>query len=137
MKKSGKNTLHNNLKCYNYGMFKRCLIIENHVQTLPVSPRISLTHFRLDKHKLPIEMGRQEGIERHERKRSACDELGDDFYYLFRRSKFRVNGKIFLSKSYQTCYVSAEQYHALLTSSNYNKLCKLPPFVKYIMEKFN
>ena len=82
-------------------------------------------------------MGRQEGIEKHERKRSSCDELRVDFQYLFIRSKFRVNGKIFLSKSYQTCYVSAEQYHALFASGNYNKLRKLPHFVKYIMEKFN
>ena len=129
--------MHNDLKCYNYRTFKKCLIIENYVLELPVSPRMSLTHFRLGKHKLPIEIGRQEGIERHERKRSACDEHGDDFHYLFRCSKFRVNGKIFLIKSYQTCYVSAEQYHALFTSSNYNKLCKLPPFVKYIMEEFD
>ena len=50
-------------------------------------------------HKLPIEAGRHEGIERHERTCITCGELGDEFHYLFKCSNFRDSRKLFLSES--------------------------------------
>ena len=71
-----------NQKCYNYRTFKKGLDIEQSLLKLPVLLRISSTHVRLGMHKLPVEMGRQEGVEKYERRCNASDELGGEFHYL-------------------------------------------------------
>lgn len=129
------NDVFNNSKCYNYRMFKKSLIIENYLLKLPLSLRIPLTKYRLSNHKLPIECGRYEQLERGERKCSSCNVLGDEYHYLFQCVLF-VNERISFLPKYYWSDVNAEKYHLLLSSSNFKKLYKLANFVKIILSEF-
>ena len=109
--------------------------METYLLKSPVSLRIYLTKFRVSNHKLPIERGRYENLERSERKCNVCHVLGDKFHFLFQYSIFNDERRLLLQKYYWS-NLSAEKYHVLLSSSNYQKQCKLANFVKIIMSHF-
>ena len=81
-------------------MFKKNLKIETYLLKLPVSLRIALSKFRVSNHKLPIERGRYENLERSERKCNVCHVLGDEFHFLFLCSIFNDERKLLLPKYY-------------------------------------
>ena len=127
---------YSNQKCLNYRMFKTELVLEKYLFLLPVALRFSFTRFRLVNHKLPIERGRFENIPRHERRCTVCNELGDEFHFLFRCHTFRDNRQLLLGKSYCS-NVSADNFQTLFSSHNPKKFCKVAKFVQLIMKQFS
>ena len=65
----------------------------------------------------------------------SCRLLGDEFLFLFQCSIFKDEKKLHLLK-YYWAYLSTDKYYVLLSSSNYQKQCKLANCVTIIMSHF-
>ena len=73
--------------------------METYLLKLPVSFRIPSTKFRVSNHKLPIEIGRYENVERSEGKCIVCHVLGDEFHFLFQCIVLMMRGSYFCQNS--------------------------------------
>ena len=102
-------------------MFKTELVLEGYLMLMPEALRISFTHFILVNHKLPIERGCFKNVSRHEWKCtcSVCNELGEEFHFLFRCLDFRDNRRLLLGNFYCT-HGNTVKYQALFSSHNNN-----------------
>ena len=71
-------------KCINYRIFKTNFGIENYLLNLPKDLRIILVKLRTCNHRLPIETGRWNNIERNLRICTMCNNntIGDEFHYI-------------------------------------------------------
>ena len=74
----------NSSKCLNYRLFKTTFILEKYITELSLKSAITLAKFRTTNHKLPIEKGRWENIERNQRTCNLCNRnaLGDEYHFL-------------------------------------------------------
>ena len=72
-------------KCINYRIFKTDFKTEFYFTELQSKFYIPIARFRTTNHRLPIERGRWENIERSQRFCTLCtlNALGDEFHYLF------------------------------------------------------
>ena len=68
-------------KCYLYRGFKTELKMEEYLYKWPDDLRICLSKYRMCNHKLPIEVGRHNNIDRKYRLFKECD-LGDEYHYM-------------------------------------------------------
>ena len=119
---------------YNYRMFKENFQFEKYLSILPSNLSYVMIKFRTLNHKLPIQKGRIDGIVRSERKctRCDCDDLGDEFHYLFSCSYF-LDNRIQLLKPYYYKRSNCIKFSQLLGSSQKSVLLKLAKFMKIIM----
>ena len=85
-------------KCLNYRIFKHEYIFERYLIILPPNIRQYLINYRLSNHRLPIETGRWNNVERNERLCILCGNthLGDEYHFLFDCSYFTSFRKKFL-----------------------------------------
>ena len=76
--------MNNSSKGLCYKHFKDCFEFENYLNLLDDKNRQLLCKFRTCNHRLPIEIGRWQGIERQNRTCNICDknEIGDEFHYV-------------------------------------------------------
>ena len=115
-------------------MFKENFQFEKYLSILPSNLSYVMIKFRTLNHKLPIQKGRIDGIVRSERKctRCDCDDLGDEFHYLFSCSYF-LDNRIQLLKPYYYKRSNCIKFSQLLGSSQKSVLLKLAKFMKIIM----
>ena len=80
--------IQNNSKTLNYRLFKDNLEFENYFDILEDRDLFIFCHFRTVNHKLPIEYGRWNNIQRENRVYNLCNsqDLGDEFHYLLKCS---------------------------------------------------
>ena len=95
---------------------------------------ISLYYYQNSNHKLPIEVGRWEGVPLNERKCLNCyTDIGDEFHYLFKCSHF-TNERILYLKPYFYRRPNILKLRELYSSSNRKTLINLAKFVELIMK---
>ena len=100
--------------------------------------RIIMTRFRTNNNRLPINSGRFNDIESTKRfcPLCDCDEIGDEFHYLFKCSFF-TNDR---TKYIKPCYTNLPNtlsMRKLMNSDNKEELVNLAKFMQIIMEQFN
>ena len=64
--------------------------------------RFTFCRFRTSNHRLPIEVGRWENVERHNRLCQLCQsgEIGDELHYVLQcNCKKKINSKIFVQQA--------------------------------------
>ena len=118
-------------------MFKTELRFEDYLDTLSYKKRITLTRFRTGNHRLPIEKGRWDNINRPERVCPLCTNgaLGDEFHYLFECEHLKMQRKNYISR-YYTRHPNVLKTNQLLNSGPLRELNKLATFCQRIMELF-
>ena len=79
------SAVHNSPKCVNYRIFKTEFKTEFYFTELQSKFYIPIARFRTTNHRLPIERGRWDNIERSQRICNLCTKnlLGYKFHYLF------------------------------------------------------
>ena len=121
----------------NYKLFKNDQQFEAYLKILSRKSYTSLIKFRTGNHRLPVEVGRWEGIPYTERKCTLCEknDIGDEFHYLLICPTFDTERKT-LIKPYYFRRPNILKFRELLNTRNKNVLSKLSKFVQTIMNKF-
>ena len=121
----------------NYKLFKNDQQFEAYLKILSRKSYTSLIKFRTGNHRLPVEVGRWEGIPYTERKCTLCEknDIGDEFHYLLICPTFDTERKT-LIKPYNFRRPNILKFRELLNTRNKNVLLKLSKFVQTIMNKF-
>ena len=132
------STLDNTSKCLNYRIYKQEFAIENYFHILSPDLANILCKFRSVNHKLPIEKGRYQNIERNLRTCNLCsvNVLGDEFHYIFQCSHFNTIRKKFID-AYYLNNPNTVKYCQLMNSNDKSTLLKLSLFCKNIMSAFH
>ena len=119
---------------FNYRMYKINFEFEKYLVKLPSTLASYMIKFRTLNHKLPIQRGRIEKIERKFRYCNKCtaNDIGDEFHYLF-CCHFFLEKRKELIKTYFHKYPNAIKFNELFGSKNKKTLLKLSKFMKYIM----
>ena len=84
-------------KCIHYRMFKTSLRLKSYLLSLSYSQRQMMATFRCRNHNLPIESGCRTAIPRNLRVCTLCDELGDEFHFVFKCSRFTDQRKQYIN----------------------------------------
>lgn len=76
--------INNSSKGITYRIFKTMFVCEKYLNTLSRKFRNILVKFRTSNHRLPIEVGRWNNLQRHERICNLCNnnQIGDEYHYL-------------------------------------------------------
>ena len=121
----------------NYKLFKDNQQFEAYLRILPRKTYIPLIKFRTGNHRLPVEVGRWEGVPLTERKCTLCEtnDIGDEYHYLLICPTF-VTERNSLLKPYYFRRPNILKYKQLLNNRNKNVLSKLSKFAKSIMNRF-
>ena len=92
----------NSSKCLNYRLFKTTFSLENYITEMPLKSAILLARFRTTNHKLPIEKGRWENIERNQRLYNLYNKnaLGDEYNFLLECDFFNTQRQLYIPKYY-------------------------------------
>ena len=96
---------------------------------------IILCKFRTTHHRLPIEIGRWQNIERNNRKCLLCDTniIGDEFHYILQCRYFEQNRKN-LIPSYFRNRSNVLKFKNIITVTKKSDLLKLCKMIKVINE---
>ena len=122
-------------KCYLYKGYKSELALEKYLINLPDELRICMSKFRMCNHKLPIELGRHNNIERNLRKCNKCGiDIGDEYHYLFICDYFKDERSMFIQGSFYK-KPSVDKFCTLMSTASNKKITKLAKFAKIIMNK--
>ena len=95
-----------------------------------------LIRFLTRNHKLPIEVGRWRSIPSNERKCPYCNDVGDEFHYLLKCSKFDEIRKKFIKNYYYT-RPNMLKFQQLLSSECAQELKRLSCFIEQIVKTIN
>ena len=131
------SVVHNSPKCINYRTFKTEFKMEFYISELQPKFYIPIARFRTTNHRLPIERGRWENIERSQRICTLCNrnEMGDEFHYLFECDFFKETRTIYLPKFYQR-HANILKFQKLMSVRNLKLLQQLSRFIFFILSKF-
>jgi len=119
-----RTEVNNCRKCYLYKAYKLELKLEDYLCNIDTDKlKVVLTRFRLCNHRLSLEIGSYNNLERKFRLCPHCDQndIGDEFHYMFTCSKFKSERVKFIHrKCIQYCSVAE-----LMSSKSKNMLLKL------------
>lgn len=128
----------NSPKSINYRLFKKSLAFEEYFLNLPSKLWKKYCIFRTGNAKLPIETGRWFNISRENRtcKLCICNEIGDEFHYLFNCSDICITDarNMYLPK-YYISNPNVLKFEALFNISNKKQLIKICKFINTIIER--
>ena len=121
---------------YNYRLYKNIFCLETYFHKLPENLVKTVVKFRTLNHRLPIQTGRYEGIERSQRICTKCDlnDLGDEFHYLLLCPYFVKKRQHYL-KPYFYTKPNVLKLEKLLMSSKKSILTKLAMFMLAITKE--
>ena len=132
---SWENDVYSCGKGLNYRIIKINFGLEKYLLILPDILKYKFTKFRMSNHRLPIEQGRYDHIERGDRICSVCGLFGDEYHYLFECLNFHDARITHLPRPFHFgC--STDQYFSLFNDAGKNRLIKLAKFIKIVMDQY-
>jgi hypothetical protein len=99
-----------------------------YIDKLPGNLAKKLLLFLTRNHRLPIEIGRWQNIPTQDCKCNICNDIGDEFHYLFVCPELENDRKIYIDNFY-IIRPGMFKFVSLLTSENKNKLKNLSIFL--------
>lgn len=125
-------------KAINYRLFKDNAERENYFKILDDKNIITFCRFRILSHKLPIETGRWKNVPRENRNCKLCNsgDIGDEFHYIFKCSKFNHDREKFL-KPYYLNRPNILKFHDLMNTRNISMLNHLCKFIRLINKQLD
>ena len=129
--------VYNSPKCINYRIFKTDFKTELYFTELQSKFYIPIARIRTTNHRLPIERGRWENIERSQRFCTLCNRnaLGDEFHYLFECDFFKETRKTYLTRYYLR-HANILKFQQLMSLRNVKLLQQLSRFISFVLSKF-
>jgi hypothetical protein len=126
----------NSPKALNYRLYKKGVSFENYLEILKDKDLFLLCRFRTSNHRLPIEIGRWQNINRENRECNLCQgrELRDEFHYLFECTEFSHARTRLIPQKYR-CSPNTVKYCALMCSNSVVELNKLCKFTRIVHSK--
>ena len=113
-------------KANDYKIFKTSFQMEDYFE-LEHKKAIDFRRFRTTNHKLPIEQGRWDNIDRNNRICFLCNsDIGDEFHYILQCQHFKPSRQLLLSKYYNN-HVNVLKLRNLMT-----KLYKLIKIIEKV-----
>lgn len=130
--------LQNSPKSLNYRIYKEDYKLEDYFKILDDKNIITFCRFRTLNHKLPIESGRWQNINRENRKCLLCNtnNIGDEFHYIFTCCFFHYDRKKLLKAKYIN-RPNAMKFKELMNSKNPSDLNNLCKFIRIVNKKLN
>ena len=122
-------------KCINYRMFKTSLHLEDYLITLSYHQRCTMAKFRCRNHYLPIESGCHTDIPRNLRVCELCNDLGDEFHFLFICPRFSEARKKYIKKVLVRS-PSAISFCNLMNVKSTIQLANLCKYLQILMNAF-
>ena len=131
-----RSDIENSPKALCYKLFKECFEFEAYLDVLPDKNRILFCKFRTCNHRLPIETGRWQAIERSDRRCNLCNcsEIGDEYHYIL-QCQYLVNDRKHFINSYFRSRINVVKFGQLFQSNNKTLLMNLCKFIKIINSK--
>ena len=125
-------------KSLTYQIFKTELKLEPYLINLSQKSKVCFTKFRTSNHRLPIETGRWNNIERNDRICPKCNsgDVGDEYHYIFKCAHFEDVRKKYIHEKYWN-YPSINKMKILFNSTDITQIGKLCSFIRIIMNSFN
>ena len=125
--------IENSSKAINDRIFKETFEFEKYFQILDFKKATGFCRFRTTNHKLPIEQGRWNNIERNHRICTLCDknDIGDEFHYILQCKYFERDRKTHVP-SYYVRNANILKFKQLMSSKNRSELIKLCKFAQLI-----
>lgn len=125
-------------KAINYRLFKDNAERENYFKILDDKNIITFCRFRILSHKLPIETGRWKNVPRENRNCKLCNsgDIGDEFHYIFKCSKFNHDREKNL-KPYYLNRPNILKFHDLMNTRNISMLNHLCKFIRLINKQLD
>ena len=119
-----------------YRLYKTEFLFEQYISILPPYLMNYLCKFRCGSHRLPIETGRWENIQRSDRLCHLCNlnRLGDEYHFIMDCPFFKRERNIFLPQYCQT-NSNILKFEQLMSSKDKFVLEKLAKYVKIVLRK--
>ena len=122
-------------KTINYRLFKDTLELEKYFNILDKKNYIIFCKFRTINHKLPIETGRWQNIERQNRKCTLCNtDIGDEYHYILNCPSFINERKNYIKKRFYE-RPNTIFFKEIMSSENGQSLINLCKFIKIINKR--
>ena len=121
--------------CVNYRIFKENVELEYYLIKLPFRYRVVFSKFRCRNHKLPVITGIYNNVDRDNRICTHCNEVGDEYHYIFKCPIFKKDRKTFLKHYY--CEHHSTYKMQLLFCEQGSTLINLCKFIEKIVKFFN
>lgn len=137
-KQSWYSEVQNSPKGLNYRIFKKSLDFEKYLLILPIKLCKKYCNFRTGNAKLPIETGRWFNIPRENRicKLCACNEIGDEFHYLFKCTDVYIsNSRVICLPKYFITNPNVVKFETLFNVTNKNQLTNICKLLVTIFER--
>ena len=127
----------NNSVCLNYRAMTTQKQLKRYLLNLPSQYMFALCKFKCANHKLPIVIGRYEGLPIDERLCTICDthEIGDEFHYLYNCTHFNDLRSRCLKRYFYT-HPNMEKTEQLFNITNRRELLNLAKFIFHIVMYF-
>ena len=131
------SAIDNSPKCINYRLFKSEFKLEEYMQKLCKTNCITLCRYRTTNHKLPIETGRWNDVDRSDRICTLCNSISiaDEFHYLFNCKYFENERRQMIPQRY-FYHPNVLKYRELMASSNLQILHNMCRFISLILSNF-
>ena len=125
-KQTWNTSVDNSPKVLKYRLCKKWVSFENYLEILKDKDLFLLSPFRNSNHRLPIEIGRCQNINRDNRVCNWCEgrELGDEFHYFFECTEFIQDRARLIVQAY-ICSPNTVKYCALMCSNSVVEISKL------------
>jgi hypothetical protein len=138
-KQQWHSSLNNSSKGSTYSNFKKDIMLETYLLSLPCHLRLTMLHFRTGNHRFPVETGRwkQYYVPYPERKCTLCclNVIGDEIHYLLICPFFREYRYQYLPVKY-TSNPNTNNFSELLGTKDIQTLTNLSTFMKILIRKF-
>ena len=117
----------------NYKLVKTTFERSAYLHLIPDYMSKTLLAFRTRNHRLPVEVGRWISMPLNERKCTHCNDLGDEFHYLFKCDLFSEDRRKYI-KPYYYKHPNIVKYNEIMNTSEITTLKKLNTFITKIMK---
>ena len=118
-----------------YRMFKTSLHLEDYLLTLSYHQRCTMARYRCRNHNLPIESGCRTNIPRNLRVCELCNDLGDEFNYLFICPRLNEARKKYIKKVLVQSQ-SALSFYNLMNVKSTIQLANVCKYSQILMNAF-
>jgi hypothetical protein len=120
----------------NYRLYKKGISFENYLEILKDKDLFLLCRLRICNHRISIDIGRWQNINRENRVCNLCQgmKLGDEFNYLLECTEFIQDRARLIPKKYR-CSPNTVKYCALMCSNYVAELSKLCKFIRIVNSK--
>ena len=133
------NNLETKAICCNYKIVKMDYGVESYLTKMSKTDRITISKFRVCNNRLPVNVGRYEGINREDRVCTKCNAgaVGDEYHIILECTNEEiVRARHMYLKNYYINWPSRYKYSLLMQSQSVNVLKNLSLFLRKVLQMF-